>query len=97
MARRDWEDEGLRVVGLYLIGDEIGATTAEGEPIVDDSFLVLLNASPEPVGFVLPTRRFSASWTVALQTAEPDAPPATHPARGRLDVDGRSLVLLRAA
>jgi len=97
MARRDWEDEGLRVVGLFLNGDEIGATTAEGEPIVDDSFLVLLNASPEPVGFVLPTRRFSASWTVALQTAEPDAPPATHPARGRLDVDGRSLVLLRAA
>ena len=83
MARRDWEDDGLRVVGLFLNGDEIGATTPEGEPIVDDSFIVLLNASPEQVRFVLPTRRFGASWALELQTAEPDAPPASYPARGQ--------------
>jgi glycogen operon protein len=94
MARRDWEDEGLRVVGLFLNGDEVG-TTFDGEPVVGSSFLVLVDASPEPVTFLLPTRRFGKSWTVELRTDDPDAPPAVVPARGRLDVDGRSLVLLR--
>jgi glycogen operon protein len=97
MARRDWEDQGLNVVGLFLNGREIGTTTPEGEPVVDDSFLLLLNAGTDPVTFVLPTRRFGASWTLELQTADPEAAPASYPARGSVEVDARSLVLLRGA
>ncbi len=96
MTRRDWEAPGTQLVGLFLNGAEIGSRTADGEPIVDDSFLLLVNASPEPVEFVLPPRRFAARWEVELSTADPDAPPSSHPARGRVDVDARSLVLLRA-
>jgi glycogen operon protein len=94
MARRDWEDQGLLIVGLFLNGREIG-TTPEGEPIVDDSFVLLLNAGAEPVTFVLPTRRFGPSWMLELQTADPEAAPASYPARGSVDVAARSLVLLR--
>ena len=97
MTRRDWESDGLAVVGLYLNGEQIGETTPEGEAVVDDSFLLLLNPGPEHVGFVLPTRRFGAAWEVELLTADPDAPPTSYPARGRVEVHGRSLALLRAA
>jgi glycogen operon protein len=96
MTQQDWETHDTHVVGLYLNGAEIGSRTPEGEPIVDDSFLLLLNASPEDVPFVLPPRRFGARWEVELRTADVDAPPSSHPARGRLDVEARSLVLLRA-
>jgi glycogen operon protein len=97
MARRDWEDQGLLVVGLFLNGREIGTTTPEGERVVDDSFVLLLNAGADDVTFVLPTRRFGPSWSLELQTADPDAEPASYPARGSVDVAGRSLVLLRGA
>jgi glycogen operon protein len=96
MTQRDWESPGTQVVGLYLNGAEVGSRTPEGELILDDSFLLLVNASPEPVPFVLPPRRFGARWEVELRTAHPDAPASSHPARGRLDLDARSLVLLRA-
>ena len=68
----------------------------DGDPIVDDSFLILVNAGHEPATFVLPPRRFGARWEVEIRTADPDAPPSSHPARARLDVEPRSLVLLRA-
>jgi glycogen operon protein len=97
MTKRDWETPGTHVVGLYLNGNEVGSRTPEGEPVVDDSFLLLVNASPEPVPLVLPPHRFGARWEVELSTADPDAPALSLPARGRLHVEARSLVLLRSA
>ena len=95
MTARDWESPDHHVLGLFLNGDEIRARTAHGEPIADDSFVLLLNASPEPVTFVLPPRRFGAAWDLELDTADPHAEPATYPTRGEVELAGRSLVLLR--
>jgi glycogen operon protein len=95
MTRRDWETPGTHVVGLFLNGEELASRTPEGEPVRDDSFLVLLNASPEPVPFVLPPRRFGARWEGVLRTDDPDSPPASQPARGLVDTEARSIVLLR--
>ena len=97
MNRRDWESADVQIVGLFLNGQEIGSRTPEGEPVVDDSFLLLLNARSEPVTFTLPPRRFGAAWEVELQTTDPDAQAATYPARGEAAVEARSLVLLRRA
>jgi glycogen operon protein len=95
MTAQDWETPDTHVVGLFLNGDDMGSRTQEGEPVVDDSFLVLVNASSEPVTFVLPSRRFGRRWDVVVQTDDPDAPTASHPARGQVEADSRSLVLLR--
>ena len=87
MTQQDWETPGTHVVGLYLNGAEIGSRTPEGEAVVDDSFLLLLNATHEPVHFVLPPRRFGARWEVELRTDDPDAhrvvPPCPWPPRCR--------------
>jgi isoamylase len=96
MTQRDWETPGPTVLGLYLNGTETGSRTVEGEPVFDDSFLLLLNASPDGVSFVLPPRRFGARWEVELRTDDPDTPSSSHPARGRLEVEGRSLIVLRS-
>jgi isoamylase len=96
MTQRDWQQEPGRTLGVFLNGDEIPSRTARGEEIVDDSFLLLLNAHSEPVTFTLPTRRFGARWEVALATGE-GAPDGFVGARAEVVVQDRSLTLLRRA
>jgi glycogen operon protein len=84
----------VRTLGVFLNGAEITNRTPHGEEIVDDSFLLLLNASPEPVTFVLPTRRFGARWQIELSTGT-RPPQGTLAARTPVPVQDRSLTLLR--
>ena len=69
--------------------------TPHGEPVVDDSFLILFNAHHEPCEFTLPPRRFGRRWEVALSTADPDAAVDRVSFRDRITVESRSLVVLR--
>jgi glycogen operon protein len=97
MTRRDWQNGEARALGVFLNGEEIGRKTPEGERVLDDSFLLLLNAHHEPVTFTLPPRRFGVRWAVELSTVEPerrDEGPAAA-ARDQVPVEARSLVLLR--
>ena len=71
----DWAHGDAFALGAFLNGAEIPSQTADGEPITDDSFIVLFNAWREPVTFVLPPTRFGRRWAHELCTAEPDLPP----------------------
>ena len=95
MTRRDWGDGGLRTIGLFLNGAEIAARTPAGEQIVDDSYVVLINSAAESATFLLPPRRFGTRWTLELVTADPEAAGGTWTARAAVEVEGRSIVLLR--
>jgi isoamylase len=95
MTRRDWGDGGLRTIGLFLNGGEIPSHTPTGKPIHDDSFVVLINSAAEPATFLLPPRRFGTRWTLELSTTDPEASGGSWTARGEVDVQGRSVVLLR--
>ena len=75
MNQADWTRGDAFALGAFLNGAEIPTLTAEGEPIADDSFIVLFNAWREPVTFVLPPTRFGRRWAHELCTAEPDLPP----------------------
>ncbi|MFL5947137.1 MAG: glycogen debranching protein GlgX [Gaiellaceae bacterium] len=95
MTRRDWENGELRTLGMFLNGDELHETTTRGEPIGDESFLLFFNAHYEPVAFQLPARRFGARWKLELSTAEPHADERSYAARQPVEVESRSLVVLR--
>jgi glycogen operon protein len=95
MTRRDWSLEDARALGVFLNGGEITTVTAQGEPIVDDSFVLLFNAAAEPVVFTLPPRRFGRRWALEISTAEPVAEPAVFPARGLVPLEARSVSVLR--
>ena len=71
MTRRDWERGTLHALGVFLNGDEIPTRRRTGEPIRDDSFLLLFNAHHEPLAFLLPARRFGLRWELELSTLEP--------------------------
>jgi glycogen operon protein len=97
MGRRDWADGAARCLGVFLNGEEIPERSPRGEPIYDDSFVLLVNASHEDVTFRLPARRYGNRWLLTLSTAEPEASENSraYPARGEARLPARSLLLLR--
>jgi len=99
MTQADWARGDAFALGAFLNGAEIPTPAEDGEPIVDESFLVLFNAWREPVTFVLPPARFGRRWAHELCTAKPELPPngTTLPARATVPVDGHALRVLRRA
>ncbi|MFP5450383.1 MAG: glycogen debranching protein GlgX [Thermoleophilia bacterium] len=99
MSRRDWTRDDLRTLGVFLNGEEIPGPGPDGERVLDDSFVLLLNASHEPARFRLPARRFGNRWRQVLSTAEPAAPEDARSwaAWALAHVESRSVLLIRRA
>ncbi|WP_443048228.1 glycogen debranching protein GlgX [Streptomyces sp. NBC_00252] len=96
MADLDWQRSDAHCVGVFLNGDAIAERDPQGGPVVDDSFLLLLNSFWEPVGFRLPDIAYGERWTTLIDTAEPQGAPdeTEHKAGTERVVEARSLVLL---
>jgi glycogen operon protein len=99
MTQRDWQQPGGHMLGVFLNGQEIADRTPQGEPIEDDSFLLLFNAQHEDMTFTLPARRFGGEWVHELCTFEPRLEPGSQrwASRGETAVHARSMRLLRRA
>jgi glycogen operon protein len=85
-------------VAIYLDGSDEPDRAADGSPLLDDDFLVLVNAWWQPLDFTIPATRAQTTWQTAIDTYDPDRPPATpslHPG-DQLTVDPRSIVVLRS-
>jgi glycogen operon protein len=78
-----------------LFGNQIDEVGPEGEPIVGDSFLLLLNAGPEPVGFKLVERAREFKWDLVFNSVEAKAEPKDAGVMAAYPLPGRSLVALR--
>ncbi|MZD09599.1 glycogen debranching enzyme, partial [Streptomyces sp. SID5785] len=98
MTGRDWEAAQARALSVFLNGSAISEPGPRGEPVRDDSFLLLFNASPEEREFVVPDAH-GARWSTVVDTALPDGLPADGEdkvgAGDRLTLAGRSLTVLR--
>ena len=95
MTAADWSDEGARAIGLYLDGSDDPDRAADGTPLLDDDFLVFVNAWWEPLDFVLPVTREQASWRIDVDTYDPAAPGSWPRLRGdHVTVGPRSIVVL---
>ena len=98
MVEAEWRQATLRAFGFRLCGDAMDDVNERGEPITDDTLLVLLNAGPESVGFVLPTPHPGVAWQVMVDTDDAALPGPSPPLAdgSRVAVVGRSLKVLRA-
>jgi glycogen operon protein len=72
MTEDDWNAPHTRCLGLRLSGDAIVEVDDMGDRIVDDTFVLLLNAHHEPVPFVMPAHRRGVRWEALLDTRERD-------------------------
>jgi glycogen operon protein len=98
MAEAEWRQATLRAFGFRLCGDAMDDVNERGEPITDDTLLVLLNAEPESVDFVLPAAHPGVGWEVVVDTGDagmPEPPPRLADG-SHVAVVGRSLKVLRA-
>jgi isoamylase len=93
MARRDWDVPG-GPVGVFLNGDAIRSVTPRGEPVHDDSLILLFNASHEAVEFTLPPRRFGARWAVEMSTSGAVSEGREYAAREPVAVADRSVIVM---
>jgi glycogen operon protein len=97
MTDEEWQNSFSRCLGLRLAGDAIEEVDDLGEPIVGDTFLILLNAHHEPVPFVLPAHGRRVSWEPVLDTRDWDGGAGRPPLRtgAQYALEGRSLAVLR--
>ena len=70
MTDADWNNGVTRCFGLRLAGDAIEEVSDRGDRIVDETFLILLNAYWEPLPFVLPAHKSGVRWLPMLDTRE---------------------------
>jgi glycogen operon protein len=100
MTAANWADPNALAIALYLDGSDDPDRAADGTPLTDDDFLVLVNAWWQPLDFVLPDTRPQASWQVEIDTYDlaSQAGPKAASRRGgdHVTVGPRSVVVLLA-
>ena len=69
----DWSDPNALAIALYLDGSDAPDRAADGTWLIDDDFLVLVNAWWEPLDFTLPDTRPQAEWRAEIDTFDPAA------------------------
>jgi isoamylase len=68
MSEEDWSLPFARCLGMMLSGDTIDVLNFHGEPIRDDTFLLLINAHYETIPFLLPGQEH-IEWQLLIDTA----------------------------
>jgi isoamylase len=68
MPERDWGEWFAKSFMLFLNGDALRSTDAEGRPVHDDTFLLLCNSHVDPVSFTLIGQPWGDRWTSVLTT-----------------------------
>jgi len=96
LTEADWHTGFAKTLGVFLNGEAIPGLGRHGEHVVDDSFLLLLNAHDAAINFTLPPPSWGARWRKVLDTAAPaEAADGSIATGGALSVAGRSLALLQ--
>jgi glycogen operon protein len=68
MSEEQWRDGFARSLGVFLSGRGLDERDERGRTIVDNDFLVLVNAHYETVEFKLPAQPEDARWVLLLDT-----------------------------
>jgi isoamylase len=97
MSEEEWASPFVRCIGMLLSGDTIDVLSFEGEPIRDETFLLLTNAHYEPIPFVLPGQE-QIEWQLILDTMDSDGfltEPKKFASGDDIDLGGRAVCLLQ--
>jgi isoamylase len=99
MSESDWEQGYAKALGVFINGEQIHVTDTQGQPVRDQTFLLLCNAADHSVEWQLPAQRWGEEWTTVLDSARtelgtPSHPREQHTAEAMFEVPERSLILL---
>jgi isoamylase len=96
MTDEEWSTSYARSLGLMISGSARDDYSRQGDPELDDDFLLFFNAHHGPLSFTVPEQPDEARWqsivdTSRLEGLEPDG---FHKPGAEYKVQARSLVLL---
>ena len=93
MSWEDWGPES-RQLAMWLNGS-LDETGKRGEPVLDTTLLIAVNAADTPSTQTLPPPRWGQVWMLVLNTASAQDPPATrHPAAGVVQMGPRTILVM---
>jgi glycogen operon protein len=95
MTDEEWNSGWIRSIAVVINGETLGTVDEMGRPLVDDTFLVLINSYHDAVGFMLPSSPRNRPWRNMVDTGNLESPFSNGPVEPSLHVAGRSLRLLR--
>jgi glycogen operon protein len=93
MPEQAWTTEWTRSMALMLNGKTLQVSDENGDPLKDDSFLMLINASHEGVEFTLPPVPNGSPWCQVMDTENVDDPFHEEKVGEKVIVGGRSMEL----
>jgi isoamylase len=99
MTAADWNQPGAHALVIYLDGSDDPDRSDDGTPMLDDDFLVLVNAWWETLAFTVPATRAGQTWQRAIDTHDPASKPEAVPLRAgeRVTAAARSIVVLQGS
>jgi isoamylase len=86
-----WNETWNRSLALMLNGKTLGVMDDEGQAVVDDSFLLLVNAADQGVEYVLPAVPDNSPWRQVLDTENVDDPFTDAEVGEKVIVGGRAV------
>ena len=97
MTDEEWQAPGVKTLAVQFAGDAIDDRGPRGEPIIDDTLLVILNADDRPVAFTLPNHEVARRWETVFDTVHRTftAAHGEHDGGSAYRVAERSVVCLR--
>ena len=94
MSQERWENPEQPAIAVFFNGEAIEEPDDQGRPIIDDSFLFLINAGPDDVTFSLPGADYGAEWVTTVHT-DPDGEVANvYEPGAEIIVGSRSMMVL---
>ncbi|MDE1156236.1 MAG: glycogen debranching protein GlgX [Acidobacteriaceae bacterium] len=86
-----WNEPWSKTIAVMFNGRTLNQIDDEGEKIVDDSFLIIINAAPEGVEYVLPDPPNKTPWRQVLDTENIEDPFYETEVHDKVIVGGRSV------
>ena len=69
MGNQQGSTPHAHALAVFLNGDALTEPGPRGEPLRDDSFLLLFNPSPDAVSFTIPEPSYGSAWEIVVDTA----------------------------
>ncbi|MDE1162455.1 MAG: glycogen debranching protein GlgX [Acidobacteriaceae bacterium] len=91
LSEEVWNEPWSKSVAVLFNGKTLNQMDEEGQKIVDDSFLIIFNAAPEGVDYVLPEPPNKSPWRQVLDTESLDDPFCETEIHDKVIVGGRAI------
>jgi isoamylase len=86
-----WETEWNRSLAVMLNGKTLGVMDEDGAMVIDDSFLIIVNASDQGVEYTLPKPPLDSPWRQVMDTENMDDPFGVAAVGEKVIVGGRTV------